>query len=393
MSRQSSARSPEAGSVRPAADGPVTIEPVRTRAGRRRFIRSAWPIYEHDPNWVPPLISDVRNALDPRKHPFHRHADVELFTASRGGRTAGRIAAIINHAHNEFHDDRVGFFGLFESVDDMSVAAALLRHAESWLERQGMDVVRGPMNLSTNDELWGPGVLIEGFERPPAVMMGHSPPYYADLLEAAGYTKSRDLLAYWIDPSRERRVWRSADRLIERNRIRIRPLDLRRLNDEVAIIREIYNAAWERNWGFVPMTDAEINHLASQLRPVVNPELCAIAYVADEPAGFALALPDYNQVLRRLNGRLLPFGILKLLWYRRSIDAARTLTLGVKPQFRHKGLDGLMIMSLFQAGAAIGIRSGECSWILEDNAPMRHVLERMNARAYKTYRVFEKRIR
>jgi GNAT superfamily N-acetyltransferase len=378
------------GDERPAAGHRPTLQPVRSRTQLDTFVRCAWPIYSNDPHWVPPLIGDMKAALNRDRHPFHQHADVELFTAHRDGRVAGRIAAIVNRNHNQFHDDRVGFFGLFESVDDPDVATALLSGAEAWLKERGMDTCRGPMNLSTNDELWGPGILIDGFDSPPAIMMGHNPPYYRALFEGAGYDRSRDLLTYWIDTSRQTRIERSADRLLRRGGFTIRSLDMRKLNEEVATIQAIYNSAWERNWGFVPMTEEEILHLAAALRPVVNPDLCALAFVGDEPVGFALALPDYNQALRHINGRLFPFGLLKLLWFRRKIDAARTLTLGVKPEHRGSGLDALLILHLFRMASVAGMPRGECSWILEDNMPMRHALERFGAVLRKTYRVYEK---
>lgn len=381
------------GGERPAAGDTPTLQPVRSKAQIGEFIRSAWPIYADDPLWVPPLISDMKSVLDRGSHPFHGHAEVELFTARRGGRIVGRIAAIINHNHNEFHEDRLGFFGLFESIDDPAVSDSLLERAESWLRQRGMDACRGPMNLSTNDELWGPGVLIDGFDSPPAIMMGHNPPYYQALVERAGYVKSKDLLTYWIDTSRQTRIERMAERLVRRGRFRIRSLDMRRLDQEIAVIQEIYNSAWERNWGFVPMTEEEIQHLAKALRPVVNPGLCALAFVDEEPVGFALALPDYNQVLRHLNGRLIPFGFFKFLWYRRKITAARTLTLGVKPPQRGTGLDALLILHLFRESAKARMPQGECSWILEDNTPMRHALERFGATLQKTYRVYDKPLR
>jgi hypothetical protein len=257
-----------------------------------------------------------------------------------------------------------------------------------------MHIIRGPFNLSTNDELWSPGVLIDGSHRPPVVLMGHTPPWYADLIAGAGYEKSKDLLAYWIADNVQptERLARSIDRIQERSGIRIRSLDMKRLDAEVAVIQEIYNSAWERNWGFVPMREAEIAHLAKQLKPVVNPELCVIAEAGDEPVGFGLALPDFNQALRHMNGRLFPLGLFKLLWYRRRIDAARVLTLGIRQGYRNRGLDAMINLHLFRRGAVAGFPRGECSWILEDNWDMRRGLERLGAVADKTYRVFEKRL-
>jgi ribosomal protein S18 acetylase RimI-like enzyme len=371
----------------------VIVRPVTGRAELRRFLHLPWRMNACDPMWVPPLLYDVRAVLS-RSHPFHRHADVQCFLAWRGKEAVGRIAAIVNHAHVEFHGERAGFFGLFECDDDDDAARALLETAADFVRARGMEILRGPFNLSTNDELTSPGILIEGFHRPPSVMMSHNPPWYAGLIEGAGFTKAKDLLAYWVaDGSRPpERLLRGLERLQKREGVRIRPLDMKRLNAEVALIQEVYNAAGEKNWGFVPMTAHEIAHLARQLKPVVDPDLCVIAEVNGEPAGFGLALPDFNQVLKRMNGRLLPFGLLKLLWYRRRINESRMLTLGVKKTFRHRGLDTMIILHVLRETARTGKGRGECSWILEDNWEMRRGLERIGAVADKTYRVFEKRM-
>jgi GNAT superfamily N-acetyltransferase len=371
----------------------VEVRPVQGRGDRDAFLRLPWRIYEDDPAWVPPLLHDVRTLLDPDKHPFHRHADVQCFLAWRGGNPVGRIAAIVNRAHIDFHEERAGFFGLWETIDDVAVSNALLQTAERWLVERGMHTVRGPFNLSSNDELYSGGVLIDGFGFPPIVMMAHSPPYYASLLEGAGYEKSKDLLSYWLAGEQPpERLTRGAERILRREGITIRSIDMRRFDEEVAIVQDIYNSAWERNWGFLPMTGEEIEHMARQLRPVVNPRLCAIAEADGEPVGFALGLPDYNQALRHVNGRLFPFGLLKLLWYRRKIDAARVLTLGVKRGYRSKGLDALLILHIWREGVRAGYAKGECSWILEDNWDMRRGLERIGATVYKTYRVYEKQL-
>lgn len=371
--------------------GAVEVRPVAGRADLERFLRLPWRVYADDPLWVPPLLSDVRAALNPAKHPFHAHAAVVTFLAWRGREPVGRIAAIVNRAHNDFHDDTVGFFGLFEAFDDQGVADALLAAAESWLRERGMTSVQGPMNLSTNEEICSPGVLVDGFHRPPVIMMAHTPPYYARLLERAGYVKAKDLLSYWIEsPEPSPRLRRAYDRLLRDGDVTVRSLDMRRFDEDVATIQDIYNSAWERNWGFVPLTGEEVVHAAAQLKPAVNPRICAIAYVAGAPAGFILSLPDYNIALRRMNGRLFPFGIFKLLWYRRRIDTVRTITLGLQPEHRGRGLEALLIAHINLEAMDFGFWHGECSWILEDNVPMRRVLERNGAVADKTYRVFEK---
>jgi GNAT superfamily N-acetyltransferase len=369
----------------------VEVRPVGGRADLERFLRLPWRIYADDPLWVAPLLSEVRSVLDPARHPFHRHAEVATFLAWRGREPAGRIAAVVNRSHNDFHDDRTGFFGLFESIDDQGVADALLATAEAWLAERGMTSAQGPMNLSTNEEICSPGVLIEGFHRPPAIMMAHTPKYYARLLERAGYVKAKDLYSYWIEsPEPNPRLRQAYDRLLRSGEITIRSLDMRRFDEEVDTIQRIYNTAWERNWGFVPMMPEEITHMAAQLKPVVNPRVCAIAEVYGSPVGFVLSLPDYNIALRHVNGRLFPLGIFKLLWYRRGIDTVRTITLGVVPEHRGRGLDALLIAHINLKAMEVGIWRGECSWILEDNVPMRRVLERNGAVADKTYRVYEK---
>jgi GNAT superfamily N-acetyltransferase len=371
--------------------GDIRVEPVAGRRELNRFLRLPWRIYAGDPHWVPPLLSDVRAALDPARHPFHRNAEVRLFLARRSGEVVGRIAAVVNRAHNSFHEEALGFVGLFESVHDQGVADALFAAAEAWLRERGMDRVRGPVNLSTNEEICSPGVLVEGWHRAPVIMMGYAPPYYAGLFEGAGYGKARDLLAFWLEGHHPPlRLKRAYDRLTRDQSVRIRSLDMRRFDEEVAGIQEIYNSAWERNWGFVPMSAAEIDHMARQLRPVVNPKLCAIAEVDGVPAGFALGLPDYNMALRHLNGRLFPFGFLKLLWHRRRIDTARIITLGLRPGYRNRGLDAAMITHIYIEGNKAGMWRSECSWILEDNWDMRRGLERLGAVADRTYRLYEK---
>jgi GNAT superfamily N-acetyltransferase len=373
-----------------SARGALAVRRVARRTELDAFIRLPWRLYAADPSWVPPLIADVRAALESRKHPFHRHAEIALFLALRDGAAVGRIAAVDNHAYNDFHGGNVGFFGLFECEEDAEATAALLGAAEEWLRARGRSTVEGPMNLSTNDELFSPGVLIDGFDTPPSVMMAHTPPYYARLLEAAGYQARKDLLAYWVDGSEglPERFMAALERARRAANVHIRSLDMKRFDDEVAIIQDIYHSAWEQNWGFVPMTPEEIGYMAKHLKPVVNPRLCGIAEIDGEPIAFALALPDYNQALRHLDGRLLPFGVLKLLWYRRRINAVRVITLGIKPPHRHKGIDGMLIGHIFREASRIGAPRGECSWILEDNSAMRRGIERVGGTVYKTYRVY-----
>jgi GNAT superfamily N-acetyltransferase len=373
----------------------VVVHEIPHGASLGNFIDLAWTVNAGDPAWVPPLRLNLKGVLDRKKHPFHEHADVAYFLALRGGRPAGRIAAILNHRYNEFHNDHVGFFGLFECEDEHTTAQALVEAATSWLRDRGCTVIRGPVNLSTNDELASPGVLIEGFSAPPAVMMTHNPPYYAALLEGTGLVKARDLIAFWFDdpaavPSRGART---LDRLLERQGATIRALDPKRFRQDVDAIKEVYNAAWTRNWGFVPMTDAEFDHLAREFRFIVDPDLCLIAEVAGEPIGFSLTIPDLNLALRHLSdGRLFPTGLIKLLWHRRRIDSMRVMTLGFKPPYQHAGLGPAFYIRTWQTGVSKGICRGEGSWILEENQEMVRPLERMGGRIYKRYRIFEREL-
>jgi GNAT superfamily N-acetyltransferase len=369
----------------------IDVTPERGRADRRAFIELPYRLYRDDPLWVPPLRRDVAHMLDPH-HPFHRHAEVELFLArDGGGRVVGRIAAIKNDAHTAQHHDGVGFFGFFESERNPEVAAALFATAAAWLAARGLTVMRGPASFSVNEEC---GLLVKGFDSSPVVMMPYNPPWYADLVEGYGFTKAKDLIAYRHEATElPDRLARIGDRLAARNQITIRTLDMKQFTAEVDRVRMLYNAAWEANWGNIPMTDAEFDDLAKQLKPVVRPELVLFAEVRGELAGFALALPDLNVALRHMNGHLLPFGWAFGLWYGRNIKAARVLTLGVLPKFRLTGAAELLTLGLYKNGFARGIYEGESSWILEDNLLMRQAIETVGGDPYKTYRLYDKTIR
>ena len=360
------------------------------------FVELPYRLHRRLPNWVPPLRADVRLLFDAAKNPFFEHAEVQSFVAERTGadgaapRVVGRIAAVHNRAHNEFQGDRVGFWGCFECEDDPEAAAGLFAAAAAWLGARGLDTLRGPMNLSTNDDC---GLLVRGYHRPPMVMMPFNPAYYVGLVEGAGFAKAKDLFCWVMSSSMPRVLSRSAERARRRYGIETRPIDLRRFGDEVRLIREIYNSAWERNWGFVPMTEQEIDHLAKQLRPVVVPAYARIATIKGEPVGFGLALPDFNEALARLDGRLGPWGLVKLLWHRRHIRGTRVITLGVKQPYRLQGVDMLLYHDLFHVASQLGCTHTECSWVLEDNGPMNGALERMGAVCDRVYRVYDRPVR
>jgi GNAT superfamily N-acetyltransferase len=377
-----------------ASGGGLRIRELGGARELRAFVDAAWRIHSQEPLWIAPPRTTIAAALDPRKHPFHQHSDVSYFVAERDGATVGRIASIVNRRHNAFHQERTGFFGLFDCEDDPDAAAKLVETVAARLKAANMTRMRGPMSFSTNEEIQSPGVLVEGFERPPAIAMPYNPPRYAALLEGAGLRKCIDLLAYSLDDTQPHaRLKRSAELLAKRRgaaRLTIRSLNLRRLGQEIRIIKTIYDSAWRRNWGFVPMTEGEFAHSAQLLRPVIDPDLCLIAEAEGQPVGFSLAVPDLNQALQRIpDGRLFPFGFVKLLHYRRRIDAFRVLTLGLKPGYRHQGIDALLYLRTWEIGARKGYKHAEASWILEDNRDMRNALEKMGARVEKRYRVYE----
>ena len=373
-----------------AATSGISVLPVRSAAERRRFIRFPWTVYRGIDAWVPPLISDFKKKLDTERNPFYEHAEIELFLARRNGAVAGTVAAIIDHHYNRFHDERTGFFGFFEAVNDDAVAGALIDAAAQWVRARGMERLRGPVNPSTAESV---GILLDAYDRPPAIMMAYNPPYYPRLLQSAGLTKAKDLVALYM-AERETPVSPKVARLAElvrrRHNVTIRSADLKQIDREMALLKLIYNDAWTRNWGFVPFTDAEIDYAADDLKMVLDPDLAFFAFVDGEPAGFSLAVPDFNQVLRRMNGRLFPIGVFKVLWYKRRIDLLRVVLAGVRHKYRNLALDAVFYYETYTRGTAKGFHHGEFSWVLEDNVAMRTTLEKMGARVYKRYRMYDR---
>ncbi len=371
------------------------IQIIDAESGRalKQFINLPWSIHQDDPYWVPPLKSDVRELLS-LKHPFYGHAQRKLFLALKGGVPVGRIVAIINHRHNEFHAEKTGFFGFFECVEDQETVDALLLTAEKWIREKGMDRVLGPVNPSTNEEC---GLLVQNFLSPPLIMMTYNPPYYTDLIEKAGYGKEKDLYAYSYHMGKELpdRLKRILSKIRKREKgLVVRPLDLSRFDADLEVVKLVYNEAWEKNWGFVPMTDAEIDHMAKKLKPLVVPSIINFAFIDDEPAGFVMALPDYNQVLKILNGTIAnPFRTIKAFRAGKRLRSGRCLTLGVREKFRQRGIETLLFAATWQGGIEMNYRYGEFSWVLEDNQPMNDAATRMFfAEHYKTYRVYVKQL-
>jgi GNAT superfamily N-acetyltransferase len=332
--------------------------------------------------------------LSPEKNPFFEHGSAEYFLAERDGRVVGRVAAIANRLHNETHNDRVGFHGFFESIDDLKVATALFDRAAGWLRTKGFDTMRGPASFSVNDES---GLLVSGFDHPNTIMMPHNPPYYASLHEGAGFTKAKDLIAYqggeydrFVPPPE--RIVRAVSMARERYGITVRPLRMNQFAAEVDRVKHLYNRCWENNWGAVPMTDHEIDHLAKAFRPVVNPDLVPFAERDGEPVGFGLTLPDFNEVLRsNRQGRMFP-AALKLLWRLKTkrLHRCRILLLGVLPEFRNKGVDAALYHWIWLKSRDHGMTWGEGGWVLEDNPAMNAALTKLGMTPYKTYRLYDR---
>ncbi|HXF68839.1 MAG TPA: hypothetical protein VNK89_03455 [Thermoflexus sp.] len=373
----------------------LTIRECRTPAERRAFVTFPWRVYRGDPYWVPPLISERMAFFDPRRNPFYQHAEVALFMAQRDGEPVGTIAAVINHQHNAFHNEQVGFFGAFEVLPDREAAYALLSTARDWVRARGMTALRGPATFSTNEEC---GLLIEGFNDPPRILMTYNPPYYRDFIESFGFQKAMDLYAYELTVevfNWPEKLVRVVEKLKSRAKFRIRPGNIRRFREELDRIKKVYNSAWERNWGFVPLTDAEIEHMAAQLIQFVDPDLVLIAEVDGEPIGFSLTLPDLNQALHKAYPRPgVPewWTLLKLLYYwkvRRVVDTIRVMAMGVVEAWRAQGVSALFYYETAKAALPKGYRRAEMSWVLENNLMMNRDIQAMGGRIYKIYRIYE----
>jgi ribosomal protein S18 acetylase RimI-like enzyme len=375
----------------------VSIEALsRSKRDLHRFFDVADRIYRDDPNWVPPLRDDVAKVFAD-KNPFFRHAEMQLFVARRQNEDVGRIAAILDRNHNEFHGEKTGFFGFFESENDRAVSDALLGAAAGWARKRGMEVLRGPANPSLNDEA---GLLVEGFETPPVLMMTYNPRSYPTLLEEAGFRKVKDLLAAWfeIGPEPLAHFVRINERFRRRNRdIEVRKVSKGSLKADLPKIRDVYNAAWEKNWGFVPMTSEEMDFMAARLKPLLDEDFLFLAEVRKpdgslEPVGFMLSLPDYNTAIRPLGGRLFPFGWLKFLLGVKKIRTLRVVTLGLKKDYRMRGIQSLMFEKGLEAALKRGLTGCEVSWMLEDNDLVLRSVKLWGGRLYKTYRMYDKRI-
>jgi GNAT superfamily N-acetyltransferase len=347
-------------------------------------------LYRGDPNWIPPLRQTQKEMVGYAKSPFYEDAEVQTFLAYRKGEVVGRIAAILNHAHNRFQKELRGFFGFFESIDDQSVAHALLDAARAWLADRNIQDVRGPMNPCQNHEC---GLLVEGFHIPPTFMMTYNPPYYARLLETYGFGKAQDLLAYYghIDmlPKLDKKLGFIAQESQERFNIKLRPLDKKRFRQDVELFLELYNHSMVLTWGFVPMSEAEIKHTAAAMKWLIIPELTVIAEVDGKPIGAVFGLPDYNPRIKAIDGRLFPFGIFKLLSRKQDFRRARVLAANVLPEYQHWGVGLVLLRELVPKVLGSGLQEVEFSWVMESNKLSRGSLEKGGALLEKRYRLYD----
>jgi GNAT superfamily N-acetyltransferase len=374
----------------------LIIKAVDNEVDKMRFIKFPWEIYKGDDNWVPPIIYDVRKNLDTVKNPFYTHARIQLFLALDGKTIVGRIAAIVNDNHNKKYNDKVGFFGYFECINSKEVSVALFEAAGNWLKENGMDTIRGPINLSVNDEV---GLLVDGYDKPAVLLMMYNPRYYEKLILDYGFIQAKEMYAYIfgedqikVNPKSIQKLERVADIVVKRDNIKIRKIVLKDLENELLKVMKVYNSAWIDNWGSVQMTEDEFKFVAASLKPLVDADIVYFAEVNGEPVGFSLSMPDWNKIFKNLNGKLFPFGIFKILTGRKKIDGIRVMIMGIIPEYQRKGIEAVFINNTIKIGNSKGYKYAEISWILEDNVPMVQTAINLGAEKYKTYRVYDKQI-
>lgn len=379
-------------------------------ADRNRLVKFAFKVYKSDPYWVPPLIGDRKKFLDPQHNPSFEYLKVAYFVAEAvvipdnkpqgtitGGmeQDVGTIAAVFNPRHNETHNDKVGFFGLFECINSHEVADALLDTAAAWLRGQGCTAMRGPATFTMTDEV---GLLVDGFDDAPRILMPYNHPYYPELVEAHELTGVMDLYAWKWDMIAQYagkaenlppKLVRVMEKMKQRGNLTLRKLDMKKFDEEIEQVKIIYRAAWEANWGAVPITDHELDHYAAEMKQIIDPNLVFFVELDGKTIGMSLTLPDANFVLKKMNGHLFPFGVIQALRYQNKIKWARVWALGVLPEYRHLGADGLLIYETAKSAMENGYRYMEASWILADNVDMNRIIKNLGAQLYKTYRVYE----
>ena len=369
----------------------ITVRAATSWRDRRRFQRLPWTIYADDPNWVPPILSQERLLLGWGRHPFFNHAEMVTFLAERDGKVAGRIAVFVNDIHNAKYDEKRGFFGFFECVDDLAVARALFDAGRAWLLRRGMTDWRGPVNPSLN---YTCGLLIDGFSSPPVFLMTYNPAYYAALIEAFGFAKTQDMYAYEMDVALLAKL---VDRYkpavmssLEGDDFVVRRFDRKHFAAEIRTFLEIYNRALDGTWGFTPLQQGEVTHIAKEMGQIIAPEFAAFAIVDRVAVGAVLALLDYNQIIRKLNGRLLPFGIFRILWGRKRINVARAMAVTMVPEYQQSGLGIVLLDRLVESAKPWGLKGWEFSWVLESNEASRGSLKKAGTKLTKTYRIYDR---
>lgn len=369
----------------------VSVESVTTAAGRDEFVRFQLEHYAGDRNFVPPIVAERRDFLDPQVNPFFQEARAAYFLARRHGKVVGRIAACVDGRYNRFHDALDGFVGLFESQNDPGLAAALFEAAAQWLRQQGLQRMVGPANLAFHHDC---GVLIDGFERPPSMMMPYNPRFYGRLFEVNGFSKMKDLVSYELLASQglPEKVLRLAERCRQSGVVRVRRLDTAHPEDDVRRIKAIYETMLKPGFGFAPLTDAEFDQLVHRLRPIVllRPELSLIAEAGGEAVAFSITLPDTNIAQKAAGGYLFPFGLAKMLWAARGIDRLRGLLFGIKDGWRRRGIDALLVAETYERAVKLGYASAEVGWVVEDDRLMNRAIQATGAQRIKTYRIYER---
>jgi hypothetical protein len=367
----------------------ITVKKVSSKSELNEFIKFPWKIYKGDEHWVPPLLMEQKTLLDKQKNPFFKAADADYFLAYRNGEIIGRIAAVKNDLHLKYHNDDSGQFGFFECINDQQVANALFDAAKNWMKEKGLKFMKGPANPSSNDIY---GMLIEGFDDSPRLLMPYNPEYYIKLCENYGLKKGKDMFAWKIVNEKlmaSEKLKRGQELVRKRYNLKISQLDMKNFQKDLEKFKYVYNKAWAPNWGFVPMTEEQIDAMAKDMKPLAEPSLVLFGEIDGQLVGAALVMLDYNYIFRTMNGRLLPFNFLKLFTQKKKIKWARILTLGIIPEFQKRGLDAVFYWEIVNRAANIGIRLGEASWVLEDNDMMNRGLELMNGERYKRYRIWE----
>ncbi len=368
----------------------LQIIAVQSRGDRKRFLHLPWQLYGDDPNWIPPLQQNQKELVGFARHPFYEHADAQAFLAVRNGKPCGRVLAIIDQAHNRKHNEQRGFFGFFESVDDLKVASGLFDAARAWLAERGMQAMRGPVNPSMN---YTCGLLVDGFDSPPTFMMTYNPPFYGQLIEQCGFQKAQDLYAFWGHVDMLETLDKKLDFVVHeatrRFDIKVRRMQKKRFRQEIELFLEIYNRSMDGNWGFVPLSEGELHHFGKELRHLIVPEMTTFAEVEGRAVGAVFALLDYNPRVKKINGRLFPFGFLRLLWNKRGIKRIRIIAANVLPEYQRWGVGLVLLKSLVPDVLDWGIEDAEFSWVLESNHLSRASLERGGAKLWKTYRLYD----